>query len=132
MKGWGQEQLAEKMDVSGGAVGNWESGDKPPSAKNLGKLSALLGVSTEWLVYGEEKSNSCVVPSTGALLETRPVYRVNEEASATPEDEITREKCKEHFDQFLSTCDTRSKLGWLWCELLDKFPLNKFKRKDES
>lgn len=56
LRGWGQEMLAEKLSVSTGAVGNWEIGPKLPTAENLGKIAAVLGVSTSWLLYGEEKS----------------------------------------------------------------------------
>ena len=129
LKGWGQEQLASRLEVSTGAVGNWEIGPKLPTAENLGKIAVLLDVSTHWLLYGEEKNNPRLDVSGHRLVEPSPVYRVNEEVGAA-EDDATREKCKAHFDQFLSTCKTRAQIGWVWCELLEKFPLTKFKKEE--
>ena len=129
--GLGQKELAEKLGVSSGSVGNWEVGPTLPQPDTLGKLAAALGKTPEFLLYGEEKAKVAIDSTGHRLVEPAPVYRVNEEIGGT-EDQATREKCKAHFDQFLSTCKTRSQVGWVWCELLEKFPLTKFKGKDES
>ena len=90
------------------------------------KLSAALDVTVPFLL-GQEIGKPSVELSVHRVIAPDPMYRVNEDA-INDADEVTREKCKAHFDHFVSTCDTRAKLGWLWCELLEKFPLNKFKK----
>jgi transcriptional regulator with XRE-family HTH domain len=51
-KGLGQEDLAAKLEVSSGSVGNWEIGPSLPRPKTLGKIAALLEVTPAWLLYG--------------------------------------------------------------------------------
>lgn len=53
-KALGQTELAEKIDVSKGSIGNWEIGPSQPRPETLGKLAAILEVSPAWLLYGEE------------------------------------------------------------------------------
>lgn len=54
---WTMRDLAERIDVSTGSIGNWENAPptKPiiPEAKTLAKLAAALEVSTSYLLYGE-------------------------------------------------------------------------------
>ena len=131
LKGWGQEQLASKLDVSTGAVGHWEIGPKLPTAENLGKIAALLDVSTRWLLYGQENANLGNARSAEPIQESSPMYRVDVDTVGAPEEDATKAKCREHLDRFLASCSTRSQIGWTYCELQDKFPLNKFKREEE-
>lgn len=51
-RGLNQEQFAQLIDVSKGAVGNWESEDNEslPSNKNLIKIAERLGYSTEYIL----------------------------------------------------------------------------------
>ena len=49
-KGWSQEELGWKMDVSNQAVSKWESGKSEPDKEHLRKLSGLLGLSLEELM----------------------------------------------------------------------------------
>lgn len=46
-----QEKLSELLDVSRGAVGNWELG-KGVKMSNLSKLADLASVRLDWLAYG--------------------------------------------------------------------------------
>jgi len=46
-----QEDLADRLGVERGAVGNWELG-KGISRKNLGKLAQIGGVTIDWIENG--------------------------------------------------------------------------------
>jgi len=47
-----QTELAKRLGVSRGAVGQWETGVSEPTGKNLRAASAVLGVNNEWLSSG--------------------------------------------------------------------------------
>lgn len=51
--GWSQEELAEKMNVSRQAVSKWESAQTVPELEKLLQLSALFGVTTDYLLKDE-------------------------------------------------------------------------------
>ncbi|MBO5525340.1 MAG: helix-turn-helix transcriptional regulator [Clostridia bacterium] len=53
-KGWSQEELAEKMNLSRQAISKWESGQSVPEVDNVVELSILFGVSTDYLLKDEE------------------------------------------------------------------------------
>lgn len=48
-----QAALADRVGVSRFAVTGWETGRTLPSGTNLTNLSAVLGVSPGWILYGE-------------------------------------------------------------------------------
>lgn len=52
-KGWSQEELAEKMNVSRQAVTKWEGAQSLPDTEKLIKLSALFDVSVDCLLKDE-------------------------------------------------------------------------------
>ena len=49
-KGYSQEQLAERLNVSRQAVSKWENGASDPSTSNLLALAKLYGISAEDLL----------------------------------------------------------------------------------
>ena len=51
--GWSQEELAEKMNVSRQAVSKWESAQTIPDLEKILQLSALFGVTTDYLLKDE-------------------------------------------------------------------------------
>ncbi len=51
-----QHQLAEDLDVSLGAVSQWEQGKTRPSTNHLLALADLLDVSLDWLLLGKESA----------------------------------------------------------------------------
>lgn len=53
-KGLSQEQLAERLNVTRQAVSNWERGKTQPDIEMLQRLSEVLEVSVEELIYGEK------------------------------------------------------------------------------
>lgn len=51
--GWSQEQLAEQLGISRQSVSKWESGMSVPDLDKIVKMSALFGVSTDYLLKDE-------------------------------------------------------------------------------
>ena len=52
-QGWSQEELAEKLDVSRQSVSKWESGLSVPDLNKIIAMSALFGMSTDYLLKDE-------------------------------------------------------------------------------
>ena len=51
--GWSQEELADKMNISRQAVSKWESAQTLPDLEKILQLSALFGVTTDYLLKDE-------------------------------------------------------------------------------
>lgn len=51
--GWSQEELAEKLNISRQSVSKWESGASIPDLDRIVALSALFGISTDYLLKDE-------------------------------------------------------------------------------
>jgi len=47
-----QNQLAKRIGVTGSFVGHIERAEKVPSLETVARLSAELGVTMDWLVFG--------------------------------------------------------------------------------
>jgi len=56
--GMSQEQLAEKLNVSRQAISKWELGGSLPDIENVIQLSRLFGVSTDYLLLDEIKTET--------------------------------------------------------------------------
>ena len=52
-RGWSQERLAEEIPISRQAVSKWESGAAAPDTENVARLSAIFGVSTDYLLHDD-------------------------------------------------------------------------------
>jgi transcriptional regulator with XRE-family HTH domain len=77
--GWSQEQLAEKMDVSRQAVSKWEGAQATPDLEKILQLSALFGVTTDYLLKGEIEEEELTKDTSSNLI----VKRISiEEANA--------------------------------------------------
>jgi len=51
-----QEDLARKVGVTRPTISYWETGNvKDMKGRNLAKLCAALGVTDDWLLFGDEK-----------------------------------------------------------------------------
>ncbi|MBO5352493.1 MAG: helix-turn-helix transcriptional regulator [Lachnospiraceae bacterium] len=70
-RGFSQEELAEKLEVSRQAVSRWELGSTLPDIPNLVQLCELFGVTTDYLVREEGISDSSNQKESG-LGETEP------------------------------------------------------------
>ena len=52
-RGWSQERLAEEIPISRQAVSKWESGAAAPDTENVVRISAIFGVSTDYLLHDD-------------------------------------------------------------------------------
>lgn len=57
-KGWSQETLAEKLNVSRQAVSRWEGATAQPDASNILQLSKLFGVTADYLLNEDFESDN--------------------------------------------------------------------------
>lgn len=53
-----QEKASEQCDITAAFYGNIERGDRKMSVETLAKISAGLGVSTDYLIFGEQRENA--------------------------------------------------------------------------
>lgn len=51
-----QEALADDVGVSRQQVSRWENGDSLPTAENLTALAQALGVTPDWILYGDRQT----------------------------------------------------------------------------
>jgi len=56
-KGYSQDELAEKLNISRQAVSKWERAESFPDTENLIALSRLYNISLDRLVHGVEFDN---------------------------------------------------------------------------
>lgn len=56
--GLSQEQLGDRLGVSRQAVSKWESDQTNPDVAYVAQMCRLLGVSSDWLLLGEESAQS--------------------------------------------------------------------------
>ena len=55
-----QLELAEKLNVTRQAVSNWEMGKTHPDIETLHKISDILEISIDELIYGNKRTNQIV------------------------------------------------------------------------
>lgn len=64
-RGWSQEELAERMNVSRQAVSKWESAQALPDIDKIVALSALFSVSTDYLLKDDSSGADDPSPARG-------------------------------------------------------------------
>lgn len=74
-KGWSQEELAEKLDVSRQAISKWESGQSLPESERIVQLAQLFGVTTDYLLIDGQTEESS--PAPAAQEPSRSLRRVS-------------------------------------------------------
>lgn len=57
-KGLSQEQLAEKLNLTRQTISKWELNQSAPDIDYLLRLSEIFGVSTDYLIKGEQSVNT--------------------------------------------------------------------------
>ena len=75
-QGWSQEELAEKLEVSRQSVSKWEGGLSVPDLNKIIAMSALFGVSTDFLLKDELEE---IAPSETAETDDAPPHSVSAE-----------------------------------------------------
>ncbi|MCL1858385.1 MAG: helix-turn-helix domain-containing protein [Oscillospiraceae bacterium] len=66
-----QEQLAEKLNVTRQAVSNWENGKTQPDIDTIIKISEILEVSVEEIIYGQKKITNEIVTNKSVKIGTQ-------------------------------------------------------------
>ena len=59
--GWSQAELGKRLRVSASAVGMYEQGRREPSADTLVALSEIFGVTTDYLLTGDEPNKNAAI-----------------------------------------------------------------------
>ena len=113
-RGWSQEELAERLDVSRQSVSKWESGVSNPELDKIVAMSTLFGVSTDYLLKdvtaGEDDVDREFVEQEDAEIEETPL-----EVSI-----LSRNVSPEEAEEYLSAvkkAGPRIALGVLLCIL---------------
>ena len=88
-RGWSQEELAEKLQVSRQAVSKWESAQTAPELEKLLQLSALFGVSTDYLLKDEME------PEETGQTAGEPADKRNDLSQNAQEDGPAQSDCQE-------------------------------------
>ena len=92
-KGFTQEELAEKLEVSRQAVAKWESGQVYPDINNLIQISNIFNVTVDYLVKDQACMVTCAEDTASdiaKLIEFRLEANVNTYAAYMNETESTR------------------------------------------
>jgi len=109
-RGWNQEDLARKLDVSKGSIGNWEGGKNMPTPPGLSKLADLLGVSIDFLLGGASPGSTFGVAASA-----------EEESLASAE---LRAKIHGYLDRVLDQFGgDLDRLTWAHVHMQKQFPL---------
>lgn len=115
-RGWSQEELAERLDVSRQSVSKWESGISNPELDKIVAMSTLFGVSTDYLLKDASHTEA---ESLGASADTdADVEEVEEIIEEEPLP--TREVSAAEADEYLTAvkkAGPRIALGVLLCIL---------------
>lgn len=72
-KGWSQEELAERLDVSRQSVSKWEGGLSVPELDKIIAMSTIFGVSTDYLLKDEAESPPASLPDATSPTPSRVV-----------------------------------------------------------
>lgn len=78
-KGWSQEELADKMDISRQSVSKWESGQSVPDLDKIIKISNIFAVSTDYLLKEEGETEDFISGQGANHNEEDPVRNVSVE-----------------------------------------------------
>lgn len=82
-KGWSQEELANKMDISRQSVSKWESEQSIPDLDKIIKISLLFDVSTDYLLKEENVEENFVSGCGESRIDGEKIRNVSlEEADA--------------------------------------------------
>ena len=83
-----QAELAERLDMSAGAIGMYESGKRVPRWDDMEKIADYFNVDLSYLMGVEQRSTSLIDPRTIALQkafddrpEMRALFSIAEKAS---------------------------------------------------
>ena len=96
-KGWSQEELAYKLEVSRQAVSKWESAGSVPDLQRIIQLADLFGVSTDYLLRDNGQESKEGEPYTGEKSD----FRRETPEPYTEESRVLNRISSEQADRFL-------------------------------
>ena len=73
-KGWSQEDLAEKLDISRQAISRWENGTALPDVQNVLQISKLFNVTTDYLLNDDYESDRDIPVVQTTAQETEDLF----------------------------------------------------------
>ena len=109
-RGWSQEELAERLNVSRQSVSKWESGVSNPELDKVVAMSTLFGVSTDYLLKDATPSESELA------CEGKEVMEEILEEDPVPTREVTAAEAEEYLAA-VKKAGPRIALGVLLCIL---------------
>lgn len=74
-KGWSQEDLAEKLDISRQAISRWENGTALPDVQNVLQISKLFNVTTDYLLNDDYESDRDIPVVQTTAQETEDLFQ---------------------------------------------------------
>ncbi len=113
-RGWSQEELAERLDVSRQSVSKWESGVSNPELDKIVTMSTLFGVSTDYLL--KDVSANEGEPTRDFAHEDEEVIEEIIEEDELPTREVTAAEAEEYLTA-VKKAGPRIALGVLLCIL---------------
>lgn len=92
-KGWSQEQLGERLEISRQSVSKWESGASIPDLDKIVKMSHIFSASTDYLLKDELES-----PQEGTQTDTASEQEPENGCGALNGRSVTLEEANKYMD----------------------------------
>lgn len=83
LKGLNQSELARRLSISPQAVQNWEAGKSSPRGERIKETANILGITVEYLLFGEDKESAMTVTRSTATTD-KNVEGVKEYKGSVP------------------------------------------------
>ena len=114
-KGWSQEDMAQRMDVSRQSVSKWESGASTPDIDKIILLSQIFGTTTDYLLK-DDKDTENVYGSGSKVEEKRetPDSEMKENAPLEKSRYVSMSEADEYIDTMKFVCK-RIAIGAFLC-----------------
>lgn len=75
LNGYSQQQMAQKLHLTQGAISQWETGMTLPSAEQLGALADVFGITVDELLGRKPQDEQDEVMQIRDMLRRDPSYR---------------------------------------------------------
>jgi len=75
LNGYSQQQMAQKLHLTQGAISQWETGMTLPSAEQLGALADVFGITVDELLGRKPQDEQDEVMQIREMLRRDPSYR---------------------------------------------------------
>lgn len=75
LNGYSQQQMAQKLHLTQGAISQWETGMTLPSAEQLGALADVFGITVDELLERKPQDEQDEVMQIREMLRRDPSYR---------------------------------------------------------